>query len=60
MTNVPLGLQTLASTTGHKLFGRNKSVLSLREDASPFEINEVLKNSNKSRYAMNWIGGPNH
>ena len=48
MDGVPLGIQTLASTTGHKLFGRNKSVLSLREDASPFEINEVLKNSNKS------------
>lgn len=48
MDGVPLGIQTLATTTGHKLFGRNKSVLSLRENASPFEINEVLKNSNKS------------
>lgn len=60
MENVPTGIQTLANSTGHKLFGRNKSVLTLRNDASPFEINEVLKNSNKSRFAVNWISGPNH
>jgi len=60
MADVPLGLDTLAGSTGHKLFDRTKSVSQLRNTVTPFEINEVLKNSNKSRMAVNWIGGPNH
>ena len=60
MNDVPVGIDSLASSTGFKLFNRTKSVTQLREDATPYDVNEVLKNSNKSRMAVNWIGGPNH